>query len=151
MDTAVPSQLPGAEQRENRIGAVGVDLGGKFEQESSSREGRPQPIHHGGSGFASGGTDMEVPMNPPIEEREGWKMAFRSSEENAPSGVGDGAEGTLGEIDRESIADSGAHKSASEDWFNAFNRNVGGNNYATLDGMDPFFLESVLAGVMEMY
>lgn len=147
MDTAIPPTLPGADPRESRRRGVGIDLAGKFESESSSRGERSQPTHHGDSGFASGETDT----SPPTEGASGmlgWKMTFRSSGESAASGAGDGPEGAPGEIDRESTGSrNGTHKSASEDWFNAFNRDVGGNNCATFDGTDPSFWNSVLAGV----
>lgn len=147
MNTAIPPTLPGADPRESKRRGVGIDLDGNFEQVSSSRGERPQPTHHGDSGFAS----AETTMSPPIEGASGmpgWKMAFGSSGESATSGVGDGPEGASGEIDRESSGSrSGTHRSGSEDWFNAFNRDVGGNNCATFDGTGPSLWDSVLAGV----
>lgn len=122
-------------------------MAGMFDQEQQqqqfTRDGRPQPTHHGDSGFTSGNASM-FPSPPPEDPRDdamlGWKMQFGSSGGSAASGAGDGADTASGEIDLESIADSGAHNSGSEDWFNAFNRDVGGNNYATLDGTIRSFI-----------
>lgn len=81
-------------------------------------------------------------MSPPAAS--GWKIAFGSSGESATSGVGDGPEGTSGEINRGSSGSgSGTHKSSPEDWFNAFNCDVGGNNYATFDGTGPKIFRNV--------
>lgn len=90
-------------------------------------------------------------MSPPIPSE--WKMAFGSSGESATSGVGDGPEGASGENDRGSSGSgSGTHKSAPEDWFNTFNRDVGGNNYTTFDGTYPphFSLQMCLGKVENM-
>lgn len=92
-------------------------------------------------------------MSPPILSE--WKMAFGSSGESATSGVGDGPEGASGENDRGSSGSgSGTHKSAPEDWFNTFNRDVGGNNYTTFDGTYPpppnFSLQMCLGKVENM-
>lgn len=150
MNTTIPSTLLDTDPRETRRRGVGLDLGGDPEQESGSKEERPQPAYRGDSGFASG----EAEMGPPVAG--GWKMAFGSSGESATSGVGDGPEGTSGEIGRgTSGSGSGTHKSAPEDWFNAFNRDVGGNNYTTFDGTDPNFFYSPKKkkplGKVEMY
>lgn len=136
-NTTIPSTLLDTDPRETRRRGAGFDSG-HFEQELGSREERPQPAYRGDSGFTSGETDM----SPPVEGGMlGWKMAFGSSGESATSGVGDGPEGTSGEIDRGSSGSgSGTHKSAPEDWFNAFNRDVGGNNYTTFDGTSPNLL-----------
>lgn len=130
MNTTMLSTL---DPRGDTRGAVGFDTR-DFELESSSREERPHPAYRGDSGFTSGAT-----MSPPIKSSTlGWDMAFGSSGESATSGVGDGPEGVSGEIDRGSSGSvSGTHKSAPEDWFNTFNRDVGGNNYATFDGTNP--------------
>lgn len=137
-NTTIPSTLLDTDPRESRRGGTGFDSD-DFEQESGSREERPHPAYRGDSGFASGETDM----SPPVEGGMlGWEMAFGSSGESATSGVGDGPEGTSGEIDRGSSGSGsgGTHKSAPEDWFNAFNRDVGGNNYTTFDGTIPNLL-----------
>lgn len=135
MNTTISSTLLDTDPRETRRRGIGLDLGGDFEQESGPREDRPQPAYRGDRGLASGETDMSLPVAGGMP---GWKMAFGSSGESATSGVGDGPEGTSGEIGRgTSGSGSGTHKSAPEHWFNAFNRDVGGNNYTTFDGTDP--------------
>lgn len=132
MNTTIPSTQFGIDPRENVRRGVGFDSTGNFGQALNSREERPRPPYHGDSGFTSGETDM----SPPIPSE--WKTAFGSSGESATSGVGDGPEGASGENDRGSSGSgSGTHKSAPEDWFNAFNRDVGGNNYTTFDGTYP--------------
>ncbi|KAH8151715.1 uncharacterized protein LAJ45_04337 [Morchella importuna] len=125
--THIPPHLPGIESIPSRKRERGNNnMAGMFDQEQQqqqfTRDGRPQPTHHGDSGFTSGDASM-FPSPPPEDPRDeamlGWK--FGSSGGSAASGAGDGAE-------------------SASDWFNTFNRDVGGNNYAQLDDDPPYYL-----------